>query len=355
MIGTSTRPRRRAVPRPTPVRANRLPHVDGASAVARPQTLAGATYLEDAHDAEAQEQLHLHAAAGVALARPRAARATALGLHVDRVRQLVAIDDPLVVSARDHLRDAEAALSALVLRSTRSHWGYRCRMFGLLLGDVVGTSTAAISLGEMPMLAVIQGCAAGVAAVTAGLAGEQLGRASQVGIRTYSDDMPKSLEPYRHLLDGRRQKTAWLAGLNLLALAIVFFIGSGIYTLRAAIEGSAAGWTFAALSSGIALASFVNSWTHADAIADLLDGAERTYKRALRRHLRLTAGPRLLLGLHAGEIAASVVREHGARGSAASEHLAADKNRALMESPDVVGHGRALAPIGRKPRGGETR
>ncbi|GAB25406.1 hypothetical protein GOPIP_081_00450 [Gordonia polyisoprenivorans NBRC 16320 = JCM 10675] len=329
---------------------SRLPRVDGASAVTRPEALTGATYLEEAHLAQGREQLHLHAAQGESRSRRARALAAALDLHVQGVRTLVASDDPLVVAARDRLVAIEEALSPLVLRSTRSQVGYLARMIGLLLGDIVGTSMAVISLGEIPMLAVIQGGSAGVACVTAGLAGEQLGRAAQAGLRKQPDEVPTALEPYRHLLDGRRIATLWLAGLLLLATSIVVLIGAGIFTLRTAIEGSASGWTFAALSSGIALASFVNAWVHADAVADLLDAAERDYRRATRRHLRLTLGLRLLAGLRADEVAASIGRVHGALGSAASEHLTADMNRALMESPDVVGHGRPGAPIGRKPR-----
>lgn len=329
---------------------NRLPYVEGASAVTRPEVLTGATYLEEAHLAQGREQLHLHAAQGESRSRRARALAAALGLHVQGVRTLVASDDPLVVAARDRLVAVEEALSPLVLRSTRSHVGYLARLIGLLLGDIVGTSMAAISLGEIPILAVIQGGSAGVASVTAGLAGEQLGRSAQAGLRKQPDEVPKALEPYRHLLDGRRTPTPWLAGLLLLALTIVVVIGAGIFTLRTAIEGSASGWTFAALSSGIALASFVNAWVHADAVADLLDGAERDYRRAIRRHLRLTLGLRLLAGLRTGQVADSIGREHEALGSAASEHVSAEMNRALMESPDIVGHGRSAAPIGRKPR-----
>lgn len=329
----------------------RLVPVPDADVVVRPAEL-DATYLEEGYSALGREQTHLHTANRERRGRTMKARAAALGLHVDRVRHLVECDDPLISAARDHLRDTEAALSPLVGRSTRSHTGYRLRMGGLLLGDVVGTSMAAISLGEIPVLAVIQGGSAGVAAVTAGLAGEQLGRTAQAPLRAWSDgdELPDQLARYRHLLDGRTQRGRWLAGLLTLSLAIVVLIGSGIYTLRTAIEGAASGWTFAALSSGIAFASFVNAWIHADAVADLLDAAERSYHRAIRRHLRLTVGPKLLLGLHAAASADSIAVEHANRGDAAREHLTADMNRALMESPDVVGHGRAAAPIGRKPR-----
>ena len=80
------------------VRANRLQHVGGASAVARPEILAGSTHLEDAYDADVQEQLHLTLLQAQLRPDLRRNELRAPYLQIDRVRQLVTSDDRLVFS-----------------------------------------------------------------------------------------------------------------------------------------------------------------------------------------------------------------------------------------------------------------
>lgn len=348
-----TLPNRRARRRTGPAVAReqfptRLVPVPDADVVVRPTGLE-TTYLEDGYDALGREQHRLHGARGETQSRMHRARADALRPYTERITRLIALDEPLVVNARDAYLAAEKALASLVLRRTRSPFEYRVTKCVLCVGDTAGTATGLVSYGELPILAVGIGVAAGMAGVTAGMAGEHLGRAAQASLRQQGDDLDEKLEPYRHLLDGRTSGRSWTFGLLLLAFVVVLLNFLGILVLRTSIEGSASGLLFAAISGCIALASFVNSWMHADVVADLLDAAERTYTSAVRRHERLALRMRLLVGLHAAEIADSITREHSQRGDAAGEHLSADKHRALMESPDVVGHGRPASMSSPKP------
>ncbi|SHV83782.1 Uncharacterised protein [Mycobacteroides abscessus subsp. abscessus] len=126
-----------------------------------------------------------------------------------------------------------------------------------------------------------------------------------------------------------------------IAATIALFVSVGVFALRTAIEGELSGLTFGALAAAIAMASFVNSWYHADAVADVVESAQHDAHRADRRHRRLSKtaliGKAETAAFHGG----SLITEYTHRGLAAAAHLEAEKYRALQASPDVVGHGPA--------------
>lgn len=325
-------------PRPEGVR---LIPVDGASAVARPDTIAE-TYLELEHDARGIEQQHLFAAEGELRARGHTADARALGYAAGHLKSSVERAKTVADNASKRYDVIRDVLGPYVRRKATSSIGYLARTGALLIGDIAGLSGAAIALGEIPALAITQAISAGTATVTAGLAATQLRHLQQAGERKL-DDIPKPLEPYRHLFGGPSGSNKLRAAVLVIAALIVLFVSIGVFTLRTTIEGALSGLTFGALAAAIAMASFINSWYHADAVADVVDSAGHDARQADRRHRRLAK----LRGIKKSEKADfqgnSIITEHTHRGLAAAAHLDAEKYRTLQASPDVVGHGSATA------------
>lgn len=151
----------------------RLTPTDQATALARPGAI-GETYLEQQYDAAATEQLHLHAADGTKASRDESATGKSLEFARNESEKLATADRPIVDAARKGYEQLRDTLTPFVLRRTGSSWGYSARVCGLLVGDVAGLSGAAVSLGEVPALAVLQAFSAGIATITAGLAGAEI-------------------------------------------------------------------------------------------------------------------------------------------------------------------------------------
>jgi hypothetical protein len=319
----------------------RLIPVEGASATARPDVIAE-TYLELAHDAQGLEQQHLFAAEGEVQARKDAAKGRALAYAADQARASAERAKAAAEKAAERYEQVRDVLGPYVRRKATSSRGYVARTAALLLGDIAGLSGAAIALGEYPALAVAQAISAGTATVTAGLAATHLRHLQQAAERR-ADDLPEALEPYRHLFgvpsDGKRLQAA----VFVVAALIAVFVAGGIFALRTAIEGPLSGITFGLLAAAIALASFINSWYHADAVADVIESAHHDALRADRHHRHLGNGRLIKDTEQAAAQEKSVITEYTHRGLAAAAHIEADKYRALLASPDVVGHGPAPA------------
>lgn len=313
--------------------------VESASATARPDTIAE-TYLELEHDARGLEQQHLFAAEGEVQARGQTAVAKSVGYaatHMKASVERAKLAADRASERHEHIRDV---LGPYVRRKSTSSIGYLARTGALLIGDIAGLSGAAIALGEIPALAITQAISAGTATVTAGLAASQLRHLQQAAERKL-DDIPDKLEPYRHLFSGATGSNRLRAVVMVIAALIALFVSVGVFALRTTVEGSLSGLTFGALAAAIAMASFINSWYHADAVADVVESAQHDAHRADRRHRRL--GTLKLIGKSekAGFEGDSLITEHTHRGLAAAAHLDAEKYRALQASPDVVGHGPA--------------
>lgn len=332
------------------VESVRLIPVDNASAIARPDTI-GDTYLERAHDARSREQQHLFAAEAEVQARKDIARARSLSFSTEQAKLSVARATSAADKAAALYEQTVEALGPYVRRKATSSVGYLARTAGLLIGDIAGLSGAGITLGEYPALAITQAIAAGTATVTAGLAATQLRHLQQAAERQ-NDNLPKPLEPYRQLftgpIDTDRRRTAVLG----IAALIAVLVAVGVLALRSTVEGPLAGVTFGALAAAIALASFINSWYHADLVADAVESGRHDAERADRRHRRL-AGNRTVHDAEQADLQGkSVITEYTHRGLAAAAHIEADKYRALLASPDVVGHGpaRSVTPAQTEPK-----
>ncbi|MDX1870710.1 hypothetical protein SBI67_01125 [Mycolicibacterium sp. 120266] len=317
----------------------RLIPVESVSATARPNVIA-TTYLELAHDAQALEQQHLFAAEGEARSRDDAATASALAFATSETKASVARAKTAADNAAGRSEKVRELLGPYVRRKATSSRGYVARTAALLLGDIAGLSGAVIALGEYPVLAVVQAISAGTATVTAGLAATQLRHAQQAAERRM-DDLPEELQPYAYLFSGPPTHSRLYTGVYVVAGLIAVLVSLGVFALRTGIEGALSGLTFGGLAAAIALASFINSWFHADAVADVVESAEHHAHAADRRHRQL-AGTRVIRT--ADQAAAqqkSVITEHTHRGLAAAAHIETEKYRALLASPDVVGHGPA--------------
>ncbi|WP_421874685.1 hypothetical protein [Mycolicibacterium wolinskyi] len=340
---------RRGVGRPAPRAATSRPEgarlipVESATATARPESIEK-TYLELARDALSVEQEQLFAAKGEVDSRTDAGTAKSLAYAVGEMKASVARARLAADKASGRYEQIRDHLGSYARRKATSSRGYVARTAALLLGDVTGLSGAGIALGEYPALAVAQAISAGVATVTAGMAATQL-RHTQQAAERQTDDLPEALTPYRHLFNGPAKNMRLHGVVFLLAAVIVLLVSVGIFALRSAIEGPISGLTFGGLAAAIALASFINSWYHADLIADVIESALHDALVADRRHRRLARGQLIRKAEQAGAQEKSIVAEYTHRGVAAGAHIEADKYRALLASPDVVGHGPAPASV----------
>lgn len=332
----------------------RLIPTEQAAALARPGAI-GETYLEQQYDAAATEQLHLHAADGTRAAREESATGRSLAFARNASEKLGAADQPIVDAARKGYEQLRDTLTPFVIRRSGSSWGYSARVCGLLVGDVAGLSGAAISLGEVPALAVLQAFSAGVATITAGLAGAEIRHRQNAAQRQLdADSLPKELQHHRQLFEGGHRRRGIVVGMVCVAALVAILVSVGVYALRTSVEGTLSGITFGALAAAIATASFINSYDHADVVADAIDNARREYRRSVRSHSRLAGAQVIKRADQATERQRSILAEYDERGKAAASRIESLKFQALLGSPDVVGHGHAATQVGRKLRRGEA-
>lgn len=335
---------------PTGTEGRHLIPVDRAFATPRPDSI-GETYLELEHRELAAEQEHLFAAEGERAARRLSATARALDYSQRQARESADRAKAAEYGARERYEQIRELLGPHVRRKYTSSIGYVARLYGLLIGDVAGLTGAAIALGEYPALAVTQAISAGIATITAGLAGTELRRRQQAAQRRrHLNELPKSLDPYRHLFDGDTASGRWTGAVLVIAALVAVFVSAGVFALRTAVEGPLAGVTFGALAAAIAMASFINSWYHADSVADVVESTYRECVRAERRHRRIAEARAIKRAESATAQERSVIAEHDHRGKAASARIGALKYRALLASPDVVGHGPPAPRAHPKPR-----
>lgn len=331
----------------------RLVPVDTAAAQPRPDTIAD-TYLELQYDALATEQIHLFAAAGQAAMRRFSATAKSDDYAQRDAREFAERDKAGVEKARLRYEQTRDLLTPYVHRKSTSSVGYMARMCGLLVGDVAGLSGAAIMLGEYPSLAIVQAISAGTATITAGLAGAEIKHRQHAAERRQEiESLPKALEPYRQLFECGERGRSIVMAMTGAAAGVALSVSTGVFALRTSVEGTLAGVTFGALAAAIATASFINSWHHADLVADAVDSEHRQFRCAARRHRRCAGARVIKRAERAAENERSILAEYDRRGKAAASRIESLKYRALLESPDVVGHGPATSQVGRKPRRGE--
>ncbi|QLY30396.1 hypothetical protein H0264_35625 [Nocardia huaxiensis] len=334
----------------TKVQRTRMVPVREASAVARPNTVPQ-TYLEQEFDELAIEQLREHAAAGEAAAHQSVT--TAAGLELGRAvgHELVGINAPLVVAARDNFLKALTLLSPFVKRKAGSRWVYFLIWILLLGGDIAGITGAAVAYGEVPMLAGLQALSVSVTTVLAGLAGAEFKYLKAAQERQSEDGaLVPELAPYRTVLFGPISARRLVLIVTVVSMFIAVSVAIGIYSLRASVEGETAGMVYGTFACAVAVGSWWNSYRHADAVADKIDAARQAYRRELRAHTRMTWSWTVRRAERAAARSALIRDEHRLHGEAAAARISALKFEALQQNPDIVGHGPGVGEIGRKPR-----
>jgi membrane protein implicated in regulation of membrane protease activity len=321
-----------------------LQPVDEANFMPRPEE-AGETYAEKLFEHRRLEQPELFAAEAEAACRPH--REASAAAKVDAQNEQLLIDHHEVVTGRmwkrfDELSDV---LVGAITRTAKEKRFYYGRMGLLLVGDMVAVAGGMITLGELPILAIVQAIAAGVAAITSGLIATEIKKVRQARERHRDDDSLSELQQkYRHLFRGPDEGEYLVKLVVGGGLVIVLLIGAGIYALRSTTQGTAAGLVFACLAVAVALASWVNSYVFADEWRDVLDVAYEQATRNTRDHQALTAAPaRVELASSEASIA-SIQAEYEHRGEAAALRLGAEKHGWLTRFPGVVGHGRKQIP-----------
>jgi len=305
----------------------------------RPPEL-GRTYLEDEFDEWAVEQPSSWAAEAEVAARPSLVSAAKAQSLASTAWDLSERQTSVVDTVRGEYVKTMRALAPFVRREAHAKFWYLLRWGVLLGGDVAGITGAAVLLGEIPDLAVMQACSAGMATVTAGLVGVDL-KDLRLAARRATDpsDLASELQPWAHLFRGADPGGARVKTVVLAALAIGLTVGVAIFGLRASVEGGVSGLVFGGLAAAFAAASFVNTWWYADEMADQIDQARTRYETELKRQQQLAGRPELSAYQGAAEERDSMIREHQLRGAAAKSAITALKHRALRRNPQVVGHG----------------
>jgi uncharacterized membrane protein len=329
-----------------------LQRIDEAHGVGRPGGL-GVTYAEQEFDQLGREQETSWPAQGERAARPARIQAAHTEPAATAAAFLLEQHQSEVREAADQHQHATRTLQPYVHRAPSDIWRYLITWVVLGLGDTAGVWGAAIWLGEVPSIALGQALACGFAAITAGLAGGELGNYRRAQTRQRDlESLSEDERRYWPLFAGSKTPPRLVA---VVGGAIVVLVAVAIFALRTTTEGLMAGLTFGALGAATALGSFVSCYVHADDVADLLASYRKRHLSAMRRHRHL-AGAHALAQMAAASVEAeSVVREHELRGEAASLRVGALKFRMLRRNPQVVGHGvntdlEAHGLIGRRNR-----
>lgn len=322
-----------------------LQRIDEASATPRPSTI-GRTYVEDEYAAQGDEQEQLFTAEGENHARPHAVRAQGLAASAGEAAYLATQHRGLVQQAQEQYQHAARTLTVFTRRDRFAVVRYVTVWLVLVLGDTAGVLGAAITLGEIPLVALGQALATGFAAVTAGQAGADLKDLRMARQRQRDpDELTEDEQHYRQLFTGLEAGVSIMKMVGWTSLTIVLIVTAGIFSLRLAVEGMVAGAAFGALAAATALASFISTYGYTDDVSDLLRTIERNYRKAVREHTKLDGAQATRQLAEASETARSVRAEYAHRGLAARARIKALCQRVLRNNPGVVGHG----PVAEEP------
>ena len=297
-------------------------------------------YHEVEHDELASEQVRAFTALGELEARPATVTAEGLTLPAAVTEEAVRVARTIFEDAKAHLALARAALQPFTRRSPHADFKYWVTWVLLLLGDVAGVSGAAILLGEVPQLAVLQALASAIAAVTAGLVGHDVAVARHARRRERD---PQALAPehaiFGYLFTGADSGERIVKALLYAALTIGLLLFGAIFALRTGVEGPLNGVVFGFLAAAICAASALNAYHFADEISDLLSAAYKEYVRALRRLTEIATSKVLIERAEAAATAASIKAEYAERGAAAEHKINSLKAAVSRQNPHVMGHG----------------
>lgn len=305
------------------------------------------SYIEREFDLYGKEQLDKHQAEGTAAARSARVQAASLMLPAE-LAQTRARDNYKRLQQSETDRDhAQHWLGPFARRAPGAHRLYLVWFCLLMLGDSVGVLGAALMWGEVWILAIGQGLASGAAAVAAGWVGADVRDRRDAHARfqlAAQADLPSDLtERYPALFGPVPNERETYGAAVAIAIVIAASLATAIFALRAAVEDSLlAGLVFGGLALATCLASFVNSWTHADRVADLLERYDLAYRVAEGQHERLSQHPAPMTRDGAVQTAESIELEHQLRGAAAEAGVLALAEAVMRRHPEIFGH--AIAP-----------
>lgn len=332
-----------------------LPRLDEVGGHPRPANV-GATYAEQEYDAQRDEQISAWTAEEEQDARPHQMEARGHDGGAAAATFLLSEHEQEVRAAHaDHLQ-AMRVLHPYVRREPAAKLRYWICWPILALGDASGVLSAAISLGDIPWVAAGQALSAGLSAACAGLVGSELKHRQHAKDRQRDlDGLSEDERPYQRLFAGSQRSSAiWLAGL--LSLVVVLLVAVGVFTLRAAVEGSASGLTFGMLAAATAVGSVLLGYSAADEVADLVATTTKRVRRAEARHRALAGAAVVRRRAEADEAARSIHAEYQQRGQAAAYRMDSLRWRVLRRNPQIVGHGLPTGEqtgiVGRRTRRG---
>lgn len=321
-----------------------------AKAVARPSNI-GETWVEQEYEQLEDEQAPLWAASAFEESRQPDGEAASLQLVAESAQRMLDGHTAILHSAEDRYLDTIEALAPFRRRPVGSKLWHYATKAGLLLGDTAGISTAAIWMGEIPAIAIVMSASAAIATVAAGLTGAEVRDLRAVVRRQCApDSLTEKQRTFAHLFTGADNGKRYVRALLGVSVSVGLVIAGSVFALRSVIESPLVGIVYGGIAGAIAAASFIESYMHADEVADLLDHAEHDYGKELARHTRLAASDSWAKQAREAATAESIVNEHTQRGAAAQLHVRALKFGILRRNPAIVGHGEEADSVGRRSR-----
>lgn len=321
------------------------------------------SYVEREFDLYGKEQLDKHQADGTAAARSSRVQAASLKLPAEMAQSRARDNYKRLLQTEADRDHAQHWLGPFARRAPGAHRMYLIWFSLLMLGDAVGVLGAALMWGEIWLLAIGQGLASGAAAVAAGWVGADVRDRRDANARAELAehvDLPDDLTLRYPALFAPVPSERHSYGLTVAVAAVIAAsLGSAIFALRAAVEGSLlAGLVFGGLALATCLASFVNSWAHADRVADLLERNEVAYREAEAQHERLIQHPAPTTREGTIQAADSIELEHLLRGAAAKAGVLALAEAVMRRHPEIFGHAvdprTPSGPVGRRWLRAET-
>lgn len=327
-----------------------LPTAEPGNVITRPEEHSQ-FWVEREYDEYGDEQRPLWEAAGSVATRSSETTEAGLSLAAREVEFILEHSRVLLDEARELLLATIRILTPYRRRAVGAKLWYQLGKAGLLFGDLVGFSAAAIWLGEVIIIALLLATSAAVATIAAGLIGTEISDFRNRSLRQKPpEELSESEARFRHLFLAEDAGFPVVKVVVYVSLGTAAMIAFGIGTLRGVVDDPIVGLVFGGIALAIAGGSFLISYAGADEIADRIDYAHADYERAQAKHLRLSSHRAWRGHAKATVQARSIAAEHQQRGQAAQTHLQGLKWGILRRNPAHAGHGAAPERVGRTPQ-----
>lgn len=326
---------------------------EAATLLSRPREVAR-LWVEDEYEELTREQAALWRSQTAADTRKPAIRRAGLELQATELAHAVAGSRELLISTRSRYESAQSALAPFRRRAVGSKRWYQAVKAVMFVGDLAGFATAALWLGELPLIAFTLAASAAAATIVAGLIGAEYSDLRRQQLRQRSvEELTSEQAPFRHLFteSGGSSGAVIMKRVLLLSIGTALMVSVGIGALRAAVDDPLVGVIFAGIALAVAGGSFLVSYAGADEIADLVDLYHTDYQVRQKQHMTLAADQIWRDWAESGAEESSLQDEALSHGEASSSHMQALKWRVLRNNPSVAGHGSPHGePVGRAVR-----